>query len=223
MGRKKNNNQTKTKTKNCKARMTKRRTKEEYVEGKEYPIEVWTPPPQLDAYIPPQMLYETDAEKRMMPYQQPEWTDFDQQRYDSVNTPQEEKSGPNFKENFKRGSNYYNSVKNTISSHIPQIPRRTEKHNYLPNSRMTTKIYYNGEVIEVPIHMIPKKKSWFEKNGDKIINAAIAASIFGTMGYGGYTAYKKGDDILQWFKSKLDWAVKKAEEDKKDEKKDEKK
>ena len=207
MGRKKNNNQ--AKNNKCKARTSKRKTNEEY------PIDIYQPPPQLDTYIPPQMLYEQDAEKRMMPYQHPEWTDFDQQRYDSVNTPEEERSGPNFNENFRRGNNYYNTIKNKVASYIPRERPIKKQHNYLPDPRMT-KIFYNGEVIEVPISMIPKKKSWMEKNGKKIMNAALASSILGGMGYGGYQLYQRGDDVWNWVKGKLDWLVKRTKEKEKE-------
>ena len=237
-------NKTKTKTKNCKARITKRRTKEEYIEGKEYPIDVWRPPkevleqeeeieypievweppekapeqsfknrvkelgqqiipsintfgkrvkemgqqlvPRLDSFVPPQMYYETNAERRMMPNDQ-QWNEFDQQRCNSVNQPKKDTfSMPGAGESFNKGSNYYKSIKNKI----PRRERRIEKQE--TQDERTTKIVYNGDIIEVPVSMIPRKRSWIEKNGKKIVNAAIAATTLAPAAYACYKVLNKG-------------------------------
>lgn len=170
--------------------------------------------PEIDSYTSPEMFYATNAERRMMPFERPQWTQFDQQRWNSFNKPQEEDILPSPKKSigsvasngFSKGSSFYNTLKNNVSQRIPRSKPKIKQ-----NDDRTTKIIYNGDIIEVPISMIPKKKSWLEKNGKKIINATIAAGILGPASYGTYKAVTKANEIKNWLKDKFN---KKPDEEK---------
>ena len=58
-------------------------------------------------------------------------------------------------------------------------------------------IYYNGEAIEIPISLLPDDRTFLEKHGNKLKNAAVAAGALGLLGYGAYKGYKLYDSYAK--------------------------
>ena len=82
---------------------------------------------------------------------------------------------------------------NNINNHIDSLKYLLSNDEQYRNEPRKT-IVYNGETIEIPLSLIPDDKSFLERHGNKIKNAAIAVGSFGALGYGAYKGQKLIND-----------------------------